>query len=411
MMTATVLWRQGVVLAVAAGALARILLVTAVFGWSAAPTRWDDATYRQIAESLIATGHLGTHHFPVGYPLFLGAILGSTGGSYVAVRLAQVLLGLLTIVVTSRMARLLYGAKAAVVAAWLVALYPPLVYLTGRIMSETLFIALLMSSLLLFLRSDRDGGQSLLALAGAQFGLACLVRSNLIPMVPFIPLWLVARPRDSFPRVLRGAVLSVAALGAILVAPGLYFLATQGELVLFATNAGQTFYGANNPLADGGWIQVEDHPDLLREIPVEGRASNVAYSRAQYRLGFRWIQDNPMDFLRLLPKKLANAWVPGVQRAETLSSSRTALVTQTLSLGCILLGAISGRLLVTPRQRDGLLLAVLGTYTVMSLFFYGNPRIGLFCTPILIIYTSALLARVAGGLTLPETAGTPRAAL
>jgi 4-amino-4-deoxy-L-arabinose transferase-like glycosyltransferase len=392
---APALWSPAVTLALVTGGLARILLITIVFDWSAAPTRSDDLSYRQIAESLLANGRLATHHFPVGYPLFLGVILGATGESYVAVRIAQVLLGILTIAVASRIARLLYGDETAAITAWLVALYPPLLYLTGRIMSETLFIALLMSSLLLFLRSDRDRVIWLYALAAAVFALACLVRSNLVPMVPGIPAWLVAHPQGSLSKKLLGAALITITLGAVLLTPGLYFLATQGEFIPFATNAGQTFYGANNPLADGGWIQVEDHPQLLREVLPEERRSNAAYSRAQYRLGLQWIQRNPKDFLRLIPKKLANAWIPGLQRAEVTSTSRAASVAQAFSLGLILVAGVAGRVLLRPRQRDGILLAVLGTYTVMSLVFYGNPRIGLFCAPILIVYAAALVGRLA----------------
>jgi 4-amino-4-deoxy-L-arabinose transferase-like glycosyltransferase len=381
--------RWVVSLAVAAGALSRVFVVTAFFGWSTVPTRSDDATYRQIAESLVASGRIATHHFPVGYPVFLAAILKVTGGSYGAVRLLQVLLGLLTIVLVSRVARQLYGETAGVAAAWLTALYPPLLYLTGRIMSETLFIALLMTSLLLFLEGDRDTAGSRSVLASAVFGLACLVRSNLLPMAPFIPAWLVVRPGARLSAGLRKAAVSIVVLGLVLVAPGLYFLATQGAFVASATNAGQTFYGANNPLADGGWIQVEDHPEFLREVPPEVRASPTAYSRAQYALGFRWIRDNPIDWLKLLPRKLANAWLPGFQRAEVTSGSTLAFAAQALSLGFILVTGIAGRLICRPRQRDGVLLAVLGTYTVMSLVFYGNPRIGLFCAPILIVYSSA----------------------
>jgi len=392
---ATGLCRPALTLALIAGALARILLITAVFDWSEAPTRSDDLTYRQIAESLLEDGRLATHHFPVGYPLFLGVILAATGGSYIAVRVVQVLLGVLTIAVASRIARLLYGEEAGAITAWLMALYPPLLYLTGRIMSETLFIALLMSSILFFLNSDRDRASSLLGPAAFLFGLACLVRSNLVLMIPAIPGWLLLRPGGALAKKLLNAGLVTGTLGAVLISPGLYFWATQGEFVPFATNAGQTFYGANNPLADGGWVQVEDHPELLREISPDVRRSNTTYSRAQYRLGFGWIQRNPRDFLRLLPKKLANAWIPGFQRAEFTSSSRVAFIVQACSLGFVLVGAIAGRLLVRPRQRDCLLLAVLGTYTVMSLVFYGNPRIGLFCAPILIVYAAALIGHLA----------------
>jgi 4-amino-4-deoxy-L-arabinose transferase-like glycosyltransferase len=374
------------------GLIARVCVTTALFGWNSVPTKWDDAIYASIAKALLKTGSLNTHHFPVGYPLFVALFLNVSGGSFAAVRVAHVVIGLLTIVVVSRIASLLYGRQAGVLAAWLTALYPPLVFMTGRIMSETLFIALLMLSLHQFLVSDRDGRAWGSAVAGGLFVLACLVRSNLVPMLPFVPLWLLRRPGAAVRARLGAAALCMAVAGGGLVLPGFYFLATKGEFIPFATNAGQTFYGANNPLADGGWVQVEDHPELLKSVPASVRSSATAYSKAQFRLGMQWIHEDPWGFVRLLPRKLGNAWIPGFQKSETTSGSRMASLTFALSSGVLIVSAIAGRVRVRPAQRDGMFLAVLVTYTAMSLVFYGNPRIGLFCAPILIVYASSLLA-------------------
>jgi hypothetical protein len=87
--------------------------------------------------------------------------------------------------------------------------------------------------------------------------------------------------------------------------------------------------------------------------------------------------------------------VPGFGSSKTTRDSKGAFLLFTLATGFLLVGAIAGRSLVRPAQRDGLLLAILVTYTCMSLAFYGNPRIGLFCAPILIIYTSSMIRRLA----------------
>ncbi len=126
--------------------------------------------------------------------------------------------------------------------------------------------------------------------------------------------------------------------------------------------------------------------------PPEVRRSPAAYSKAQQALGVKWIREHPGAFLRLLPKKFANAWIPRMQTSETTTPPRTASLVLMMVFGPLILAAIGGRILVRPAQRDGLLLAVLATYTVMSLAFYGNPRIGLFCTPVLIVYASSLIA-------------------
>src|SRR5262249_51232027 len=140
------------------------------------------------------------------------------------------------------------------------------------------------------------------------------------------------------------------------------------------------------------------HPELLASIPPEVRASPAAYSKAQEDLGMKWIWEKPGAFLRLLPKKFANAWLPGYQASEVISRSKLSAAVQAVSLAVLLLGAIAGRMLVKPAHRDGILLSVLATYTVMSLAFYGNPRIGVICAPVLIVYATAGVAQLLGAV-------------
>ena len=404
---AAFLERRGLLLAVGVGLVARLAMTSALFQWDAVPTSSDDETYAKFALGLLRTGHLESHHMPVGYPFYVALVLKLSGGSFAAVRATHVLFGVGTVALVSKVAGVLYGRRAGLAAAWLTALYPPLVFMTGRVMSETLFIFLLMASLLQLLIGDRDASTGRTVAGGALFAVASVVRSNLLVMLPFLPLWILARPGAAFPVKLRRAVLCGAVAGAIVLLPGLYFLLDRGEFIPSATNAGQTFYGANNQYANGGWVHFEDHPDLIASIPPSVAQSAQAYSKAQFQLGLQWIRREPGAFLRLLPKKLANAWVPGLQVSETTSGSKLALFVFNLSSGLLLLGAIGGRLLVRPARRDGILLAVPATYTLMSLAFYGNPRIGLFCSPVLIVYGASIVARVLGPPEPAEGAKAP----
>jgi 4-amino-4-deoxy-L-arabinose transferase-like glycosyltransferase len=385
---------RGVALAVLVGLVLRVILTTVIHHWDAVPSTYDDAIYVGISKALIETGRLDTH-FPVGFPLFLAPFLMLGSSAFAAIRAAHVLLGLLTIVLVSRIAAVLYGNRAALIAALLTSAYPPLVYMTGRIMSETLFITILMASIYQFLLADHPSIKRT-ACASALFGLASLVRSNLILMVPIIPLWILMQLGTSLRTRLVNAAICGTIIVTILMLPGIYFLASRGEFIPFATNGGQTLYGANNPLADGGWVQVEDHPELLASIPSEVHHSPAAYSKAQQHLALKWIRENPRAFLSLLLKKFANAWIPGLQSSETTSQSNLAAVVLTISYALLLICAIAGRVLMKPARRDGILLSVLVTYTVMSLVFFGGPRYGLVCAPILIVYAAALVARIFG---------------
>lgn len=377
--------------AIVLGAALRIAVITFFFGWDTIPTANDDGDYHRIAQGILRNGQIPTHHFPVGYPLFLAASLSLSGGSYVAVRVLQLILGALTVGVISRLTHRLYGRTAAEIAAWLTAVYPPLVYMTGRIMSETLFIFLLFSGLFLWIEADRLRSSGKAMVAAALIATSCLVRSNLLLLPLLIPLWqLVSWPRQRA-ALLRGLVLPTVLTALILLLPGIYFLVAHGSFMPTATNSGKTFYGANNSLVQGGWVSVDLHPELLRELEPEARTSESSYNRGLWKLGFRWIREHPGEFLGLLPYKLANAWVPGMQSSKLVSSNRVASLALMLSFGSLLVLGFLGILFARPAARDGLLLGVLGIYTFMSLVFYGNPRIGLFCAPVLIVYAAGLL--------------------
>src|SRR5579859_3359914 len=184
---------RGLGLPLAVGLLARVAVTTVVHHWGAVPFTSDDATYVRFAKALFAHGRLETAHFPIGYTFFLAPFMGLGDAAFPLIRAVQVVLGVLTVAIVSRTTGLLYGERAARIAAWWTALYPPLVFMTGRIMSETWFIALLTASLYEFLLADREPTLRRNAFAGAIFGLASIFRSNLVPMLPFIPLWQLVR--------------------------------------------------------------------------------------------------------------------------------------------------------------------------------------------------------------------------
>ena len=84
--------RQGILLALVVGLVARVGLTTVLFDWTQVPTMWDDATYAHLADVLLRTGQHESHHFPIGYPMFVALMLKIGGGSYAAVRIAHVLI-------------------------------------------------------------------------------------------------------------------------------------------------------------------------------------------------------------------------------------------------------------------------------------------------------------------------------
>ena len=135
------------------------------------------------------------------------------------VRVLQIVCGVLTVICIGRIAYSLYGRAVCVVAMWAMGLYPGLLYMTGRIMSETLFMFLLSLSLMLWLEWDRSRKYGWSLAAASVFGIACIVRSNLLLLTAWIPFWIMRG--SPWVRGLRASLLPSIVLAAIVLLPGL----------------------------------------------------------------------------------------------------------------------------------------------------------------------------------------------
>jgi 4-amino-4-deoxy-L-arabinose transferase-like glycosyltransferase len=129
---------------------------------------------------------------PPAYPYFLGGVFAVSGDSFTAGRLAAALLGVLTVALIGVIAQLLWNRSVAIVAMAIAAVYPPLVLLSGTLLSESLGLPLVLALVALVL-AYRDGPRPhwVAPVAGVLFGLALLDRPALVMFgVPLIAgLW------------------------------------------------------------------------------------------------------------------------------------------------------------------------------------------------------------------------------
>ena len=195
-----------------AAALAGIVLRLA-FGllyWTGKPLTHDEREYLSLAGSLAAgrgfvydttldTGTGQQFGRAPGYPLLLAAI-GATApgpaGTPLAVKVAQALVGGIGVWIIGLIALSAGGARAGSVAAWIAAVYPPLVTLPSYVLSETLYSTLALASAAMLQRADpdaagQDGGLARTGLAGALAGVAALVRPAMLFFLPLAAVWLI----------------------------------------------------------------------------------------------------------------------------------------------------------------------------------------------------------------------------
>jgi 4-amino-4-deoxy-L-arabinose transferase-like glycosyltransferase len=135
------------------------------------------------------SGAGGTHgpsaYFPPGFPYFLAAvdlIDGHTtrrGAVVQPARLSQAALGTVTVALVGLVAFETFGELVGLIALALAAVYPVLIELSGTLVAENLFTALVLAAVYAALRAGRsDRSYAWIAAAGVLAGLATLTHEN-----------------------------------------------------------------------------------------------------------------------------------------------------------------------------------------------------------------------------------------
>lgn len=383
-------------------ALALAARLTFALGyWVGKPLTLDEQEYLALGKNLAAGRGLvydddGRQHFgrAPGYPVFLAALFALGGGTR-AYKVAQSLLGALTVLVIAALARRAAGARAEVVAAFVAALHPPLVWIAAYPLSETLFSALELSSgLLLWIALRRDDAcrapRPLPHLAvGLVGGLAALVRPAGLPYLALVGAFLALR---------RSLVAATATLlgAALVIAPWSAFKSHQaGRRILIASEGGVTFWTGNHPLAVGeGDLAANPR---IRRADQALRAAHPGLGPDQletvyYREAKRFIVEHPLRWSGLMARKLFYLWVP-VGPSYRLHSQRYYRATLASYLG-LLPFALAGWWKLSRQSASAAPLWLLGASVVLTcLAFSPQERFRIpVLDPVMIVGASAALA-------------------
>ena len=392
-------------LAVLAGLVLRLAFG---FGyWVGKPLTHDEQEYLSLAANLVAGRGFGYPAAAPGepvperfgrapvYPLFLAAVIGPTGlDALTAVKLAQSLVGALGVWLVALVATRVAGPRAGLNAAWMAAIYPPLVWTPAYVFSETLYMALAVGHVLLAVRLLGEWGESgkwgWLLWCGVVGGLAALTRPAHLFFLLLLGLWLLAKRR------LRDAVLLTA--GALLViAPWTVRNAREyGRVVLIASEGGVTFWTGNHPLSTGEG-DLAANPAIKRDNQ-RLRAAHVGLSPEElepvyYREAMQAIARDPVWWMSLLVRKAFYTWVP-LGPSYTLHSTRY-VVASLASYGLLLAAGIVGAMAVIRARRWPVALGLLlASAVLVCVVFFPQER---FRIPVI---DPALIVLAASGLAL-----------
>lgn len=395
------------------------LILRLAFGlgyWVDKPLTRDEREYLSLARSLAAgRGFVYDEHLTAatgdpfgrapGYPAFL-AMAGGGGAATESVpalvKVTQSVIGALGVMLIGVIAHRLAGAHAATIAAWLAAVYPPLVWISAYAFSEALFWPLGLGVVWLFDRALDPGPHATRRawLAGLAAGAAVLVRPGTLLFLLLAGVWLLARRRPG--------MLAALAIGSLIVlAPWTIRNAMHhGRLVLVASEGGVTFWTGNHPRAIGeGDLNANPHlkADAQALRARHPDLSEEALEPVYYREAFAWIASQPLDWLALEARKVFYLIVP-IGPSYWLHSTRY-VIASIVSYGVMLLLALGGLVRLRGRLRrvPGLWLLA-GSAVLTCLVFFPQER---FRIPVI---DPALIVCAAGGLAL-RSRGAERDAL
>lgn len=276
------------------------------------PTSDADFYYTRAVMLADGRGYLSiwgipTAFWPPGWPMALSLVFRLTGPSLVALGLFNLLCSAASGWLTLDLGRRLFGSElAGRLGLLLLALYPNAIAYVPLAMTEVFYTSLLLAGCWLLV--PRPAGWRLIA-AGAVFGIATLVKTQslvVVPLVLAIALFGEANVWRRMPGLAARGVL-VLAIALLTVLPwSLRNQAQLGTFVMVSTNGGITLLTGNNDSADGGF--TPDDP-LAKAHYARGDLTEVQADQEAKRLALAWIADHPSAFVRLAPLKLARLWV------------------------------------------------------------------------------------------------------
>ena len=318
-------WRTALVAIVAAGL---ILRVGVVFASPDFKPNFDSADYDRLAAGLVETGDMPhaisdvvpgggpTAFRPPGLTHTLAAVYAVVGVDpperrWKAARLTLALFGTAVVALAALVAFQLAGATAALLAAALTAFDPTLVMVGSSLLTESIFIALMLAAAAAILRFRACGAWRWALAAGVLGGLTSLTRANGV-------LVLAAVAAAAF-RTRRAAAIAVLACGVVVIAP--WTIRNAVELDAFvpvSSETGFTVAGMYNELADerrARWtIAADDLIDVRREHP---RAQEAEWDEALLERAKEYVLDHPVYPLEVAfwnSLRLVSLYEPGHDR-------------------------------------------------------------------------------------------------
>jgi 4-amino-4-deoxy-L-arabinose transferase-like glycosyltransferase len=274
---------------------------------------WEDETdYLALAENMKAgKGYVDAQGHPtafraVGYPLMLTGLFYLNINSLTEIRCFQALLSVFTILFVFGLARRVFGAGSAMMAALICVLYPYFVFMPATVLGTTWFGFLLLAATYTLYIAQEKNGQLLYVLSGLLFGVLVLTRPTGAVLLLAAALWLFYKKGRPLSRTLKPLSLLVGT-AFLVVTP---WMARNQQAVgsfTLSTNGGRNLWLGNNPQATATSGSVIPLPERLAD-KMAGAASEKEQDSLYKMEALRFIKNHFVGFITLSLKKAIAFW-------------------------------------------------------------------------------------------------------
>jgi 4-amino-4-deoxy-L-arabinose transferase-like glycosyltransferase len=354
---------------------------------------------------------------PPGYPFLLAGVYTVFGVQdspraerLPVARYAQAVIGTIVVALIGLLARQISDRRVALAALALAAVYLPLILVGGAVMSEPLFVALMLGALAAAVQLRRSPHRwRWVVLAGVLGGLASLTRANgLILLLPLAFAAWDARPRWS--RRALGPPVVLVAIALITVSPWTVRNAVQLDaFVPVSTQLGSALAGTYNDQArndsdnPASWRSLKHIPEYRELYERAASIPEVELERRIRESALRYIREHPLyvgEVAFWTTRRMLDLggldWAR--HTASTVSIERSWATAGVICFWLFALLAIGGALTGRARRAPGYVWAVPALMYLSVVFLVvETPRYRSALDPFVVLLAALAVTRLAAG--------------
>ncbi|MHC4500178.1 MAG: tetratricopeptide repeat protein, partial [Planctomycetota bacterium] len=269
----------------------------------------DSLTYDLAARELAGGWGMSLEFFwqQFFYPFFLSVVYSVSNSSIVFAKIVQILLGSVTCVLTYQLGKRIFGRTVGVLAGVMAAVYGPLIFFDGELLSAGWASFWAAAIILLLLKTAEKKSLPLCLALGVCGALSVLTRPNFIPFLFAACVWLAfvwIRGRVGIKKLALGLVVLIGGFLAVTVPVAAKNYQVTGRFSFLPGTGGLNAYIGNNPDFEATALRPGLEWKKVVELPLrQGFKTPAERQSFFYARTFEYIREQPMDFVKGLGRK------------------------------------------------------------------------------------------------------------